>query len=95
VFNDPRLTALYDTIHLHADDTPFYLDLTAELAPVDVVDLGCGTGRLALMLASRGYRVTGIDPSPHMLASPVPNPGLGRCGGSTAAPMSWGSRRPT
>ena len=68
MFGDPRLTALYDTINLHAEDTPFYLGLAAELAPVDVIDLGCGTGRLALILAARGHRVTGIDPSPHMLA---------------------------
>ena len=67
MFTDPELAALYDTIHLHAADTPFYVELVAELAPRDVVDLGCGTGRLALILASRGYRVTGIDPSPQML----------------------------
>lgn len=68
VFADPRLTNLYDTINSHAEDTAFYLDLTAELVPVDVVDLGCGTGRLALILAARGHRVTGVDPSPQMLA---------------------------
>jgi SAM-dependent methyltransferase len=33
-----------------------------------VLDLGCGTGNHALMLASRGYEVSGVDSSPHMLA---------------------------
>jgi SAM-dependent methyltransferase len=33
-----------------------------------VLDLGCGTGNHALPLASRGYRVTGVDLSPDMLA---------------------------
>ena len=32
-----------------------------------IVDLGCGTGALARVLASTGYEVTGIDVSPQML----------------------------
>ena len=34
-----------------------------------VVDLGCGTGSHAVALAERGYRVTGLDRSPGMLAA--------------------------
>lgn len=33
-----------------------------------VLDLGCGTGNHALRLVRMGYRVTGVDLSPHMLA---------------------------
>ena len=33
-----------------------------------VVDLGCGSGRLAAELRRRGYTVTGIDSSPSMIA---------------------------
>ncbi|MEU1118611.1 MULTISPECIES: methyltransferase domain-containing protein [unclassified Streptomyces] len=36
-------------------------------ASVDVLDLGCGTGSLALLAAGRGHRVTGVDLSPNML----------------------------
>ncbi len=32
-----------------------------------VVDIGCGTGTLDLLLAKKGYSVTGIDRSPEML----------------------------
>ncbi|GAA1861111.1 hypothetical protein GCM10009687_30410 [Asanoa iriomotensis] len=32
-----------------------------------VVDVGCGTGQLAVELARRGHEVTGVDPSPEML----------------------------
>lgn len=35
--------------------------------PQHVVDLGCGTGTIALQLARRGYDVTGIDLSENML----------------------------
>lgn len=33
-----------------------------------ILDMGCGTGRHAVELASRGYRVTGVDISSGMLA---------------------------
>ncbi|MFC7306932.1 trifunctional class I SAM-dependent methyltransferase/NUDIX hydrolase/VOC family protein [Streptomyces monticola] len=36
-------------------------------APADVLDLGCGTGSLALLAAGQGHRVTGVDRSPRMV----------------------------
>lgn len=33
-----------------------------------ILDIGCGTGRHSLELARRGYRITGVDLSPSMLA---------------------------
>jgi ubiquinone/menaquinone biosynthesis C-methylase UbiE len=35
--------------------------------PKDVLDVGCGTGFLALLFAEMGHRVTGIDLSPKMV----------------------------
>lgn len=32
-----------------------------------ILDLACGTGAVAIHLASQGYQVTGVDRSPHML----------------------------
>lgn len=44
-------------------------DIAAQLAAGDrVLDLGCGTGALALRLARQGCQVTGVDVSPAMLA---------------------------
>jgi SAM-dependent methyltransferase len=37
-------------------------------APADVLDIGCGTGFLSILLAGCGYRVTGVDPAEGMLA---------------------------
>ncbi len=36
--------------------------------PADVLDLGCGTGSLALLAAEEGHRVTAVDFSPRMAA---------------------------
>ncbi len=33
----------------------------------DILDLGCGTGSLAIGFAARGHRVTALDPSQPML----------------------------
>jgi ubiquinone/menaquinone biosynthesis C-methylase UbiE len=35
--------------------------------PGDVLDLGCGTGSLTLLLAEHGHRVVGVDLSPNMV----------------------------
>ena len=37
------------------------------LKPETVIDLGCGTGSIALPLAKEGYDVIGVDLSPEML----------------------------
>ncbi len=36
--------------------------------PATILDVGAGTGELALRLAERGHEVTLLDPSPSMLA---------------------------
>lgn len=35
--------------------------------PADLVDLGCGTGSLSVVLAELGYRVVGVDVSREMI----------------------------
>lgn len=49
------------------DDVDFYKTL-AETAGSDVLELACGTGRVVIPLAEAGFRVTGLDRSPGMLA---------------------------
>jgi SAM-dependent methyltransferase len=48
------------------NDVPFYLEL-AQRCGGDVLELGAGTGRVALELARAGYNVTALDYSPAML----------------------------
>lgn len=44
-------------------------DMAARLNPGDrVLDVGCGTGALAVLLARKGAHVTGIDISPPMMS---------------------------
>ena len=47
-------------------DVAFYQTLAA--AGSDVLELACGTGRVAIALVEAGFRVTGLDKSPGMLA---------------------------
>jgi 2-polyprenyl-3-methyl-5-hydroxy-6-metoxy-1,4-benzoquinol methylase len=43
-------------------------ELVGDARGLDVLDVGCGTGRHALPLAAQGARVLGLDPTPEMLA---------------------------
>ncbi|MBL4918485.1 class I SAM-dependent methyltransferase [Szabonella alba] len=54
--------------HRHRADWRQVLAAATGLGPLDVVDLGCGTGACAILLAGLGHRVTGIDGSAAMLA---------------------------
>jgi len=47
-------------------DIPFYMEY-ARQQKGDVLELGCGTGRVALALAGEGFNVTGLDLSQQML----------------------------
>src|SRR6185503_16550943 len=49
-----------------AGDTQFYCDCARRFGG-DVLELGVGTGRVAIALAEAGYNVTGLDLSPAML----------------------------
>src|SRR5207245_1305066 len=46
------------------DDLLRLLNLPQDSA---ILDLGCGYGRHALLLAARGYQITGLDRSEHLL----------------------------
>jgi SAM-dependent methyltransferase len=57
----------YDNRDNLTADIPFYLSY-GEYAKEGVLELGCGTGRVAIPLAESGYGVTGLDLSENMLS---------------------------
>jgi ubiquinone/menaquinone biosynthesis C-methylase UbiE len=67
IFNEPRLAALYDPLDPDRSDLEIYAALAAELGARSVVDIGCGTGSFACMLARRGLEVVAVDPAEAML----------------------------
>jgi SAM-dependent methyltransferase len=64
----PELPELYDHIPMYNSraDVNFYVELCREMG--EVLELGCGTGRVLVAAAEAGCAVTGLDNSEHMLA---------------------------
>ncbi len=77
-FNDPRLAEIYDTECSWAQDDDYFVGLVNETPAARVLDLGCGTGRLALGLAAYGHLVTALDPAGAVLARARLKPGADR-----------------
>lgn len=72
-----RIADRYDQEHAFLADTSAQVELLAGLAApgLRALELGVGTGRVAIPLARRGVAVTGLDSSPKMLARLAENPG--------------------
>ncbi|MFD0374528.1 class I SAM-dependent methyltransferase [Streptomyces sp. NPDC127112] len=63
IFGHPRLAAIYDLLDPDRSDLHAYLVLALQLDAKRVLDIGCGTGVFALLLADRGIEVVGVDPA--------------------------------
>ncbi len=63
IFAHPRLAPLYDAFDGPRDDLPAYVGIADELGAHRVLDAGCGTGSLAILLARAGRTVIGADPA--------------------------------
>jgi len=66
-YEDPWTAEIYDFQTAKRDDISLWLAL-AEETEGTILELACGTGRVALPLAQAGFAVTGLDISPNMLA---------------------------
>lgn len=78
IYADPRLAACYDTFDGERDDLDHYESILEELGARSVVDVGCGTGALAVRLAAAYLTVTGVDPARASLEVARTKPGADR-----------------
>ena len=75
IFADPRLARIYDPLDADRSDLDLYLAIVDELGARSVLDIGCGTGTFACLLADRGIAVTGVDPAEASLVVARRKPG--------------------
>ncbi|WBP91014.1 class I SAM-dependent methyltransferase [Kitasatospora cathayae] len=89
-FGHPRLAAVYDLLDPDRSDLEAYLRLAEEFGARRVLDIGCGTGVFALLLAGHGIEVVGVDPAAASIEVARAKPGGDRvrwiCGDAAALP---------
>ena len=78
IFEHPRLVAIYDALDSDRSDLDAYVAIAESLGARRVLDVGCGTGTFALLLAARGVEVIGLDPAAASLAVARAKPGAER-----------------
>jgi ubiquinone/menaquinone biosynthesis C-methylase UbiE len=90
LFEEPRLAEIYDPLDPDRSDLATYLALVEEFAARSVLDIGCGTGTFACLLAKRGIEVVAVDPAAASLEVARVKPGATRVrwlhGDATALP---------
>jgi SAM-dependent methyltransferase len=77
-FEVPRLVELYDPLDPDRSDLDAYAAVAAESGARTVLDIGCGTGTFACLLAGRGLAVIAADPAAASLEVARRKPGAGR-----------------
>ncbi len=92
LFEEPRLARVYDPLDPDRDDLTVYAAIVAEFGARSVLDIGCGTGTFACLLAGRGVDVIGVDPAGASLDVARAKPGAGRvrwlrCGAAGLPPL--------
>lgn len=78
IFEHPRLASIYDALDGDRRDLDAYVAIADELGATHVLDIGCGTGTFALLLADGGLEVTGLDPARGSLDVARAKPGAER-----------------
>ena len=63
IFEDSRLVSIYDGFDGERVDLENCFSLAREFRAHSVLDIGCGTGCFASILAANGFDVTAVDPA--------------------------------
>jgi SAM-dependent methyltransferase len=63
IFAEPRLAQIYDDLDSDRRDLDAYIALIDEFGARSVLDVGCGTGVFACLLAQKGLDVIAVDPA--------------------------------
>ncbi|RPF22552.1 class I SAM-dependent DNA methyltransferase [Myceligenerans xiligouense] len=74
-FDHPVVASLYDVLDPDRSDLDMYVAVAGEVGARTVIDVGCGTGVLALRPMERGIDVIGVEPAGEMLAVARRKPG--------------------
>ncbi len=75
IFENPRLARIYDAFDSDRSDLDHYVAIVKEFSAQSVLDIGCGTGTLALLLAEFGLDVLAVDPAEASLEVAMQKPG--------------------
>ena len=78
IFANPRLARIYDAFDSDRSDLDPYVAMVEEFGAKSVVDIGCGTGTLALLVAGFGVDVLAVDPAQASLEVAQQKPGAER-----------------
>lgn len=78
IFEERRLAEIYDPLEPNRPDLELYLGLVDEFGVRSVLDIGCGTGTFACLLAKRGVKVIAVDPAEASLEVAMAKPGSER-----------------
>jgi SAM-dependent methyltransferase len=78
IFTEPRLAEIYDPLDPDRSDLEVYAAIVQEFGARSVLDVGCGTGTLACILAIKGHDVFGVDPAAASLDVARRKPGADR-----------------
>jgi SAM-dependent methyltransferase len=77
-YENPRLAQVYDVLDPDRSDLEAYAALVGEFHARSVLDVGCGTGTFACLLARRDVVVVGLDPAAASLEVARLKPGADR-----------------
>ena len=63
IFENNRLVSIYDSFDGNRNDLRNYIEIVKELSAKHILDVGCGTGCLAILLSDLGLKVTALEPA--------------------------------